>query len=189
MDPSDNAEPGQSASQLQDQPERALPTVRHRVRRPAVADAQPAPDASNATAAAPPAEEAQDPPRKVNPDGTPIGYKNPPQLTRWQKGRSGNPRGRTKGSKNVKTIWEQRLNDRIKSKANGKTKTETALETIIRGRVYDAVATRDNKAIMHVFAEVARLGLFAAEEVASINQVEESDGEIAERFRLRGSEF
>ena len=33
----------------------------------------------------------------------PVGYKNSPEHTRWKKGQSGNPTGRTKGQRNLKT--------------------------------------------------------------------------------------
>ena len=52
-----------------------------------------------------------------------VGKGKPPEHTRFQKGQSGNPTGRRKGSKNVATLLEQVLNERVVVTENGKRKT------------------------------------------------------------------
>lgn len=42
-----------------------------------------------------------------------VGYGKPPAHTRFQPGQSGNPRGRTKGTKNLKTDLMEELGERI----------------------------------------------------------------------------
>jgi uncharacterized protein (UPF0216 family) len=42
-----------------------------------------------------------------------VGYKKPPLHTRFQKGQSGNPRGRPKGSKNFSTLLADALNEPV----------------------------------------------------------------------------
>jgi hypothetical protein len=122
-----------------------------------------------------------------------VGFGKPPAAHRWQKGVSGNPKGRVKGSRNVATIWANRLNDRIKTKVNGKVTTETALEAIIRGQVYDALTTRDHRKVVHLLGEVDRLRIFNDDDESGsstpvIPSVDESDAEIVRRLmdRLSG---
>jgi uncharacterized protein (UPF0216 family) len=42
-----------------------------------------------------------------------VGYKKPPLHTRFRKGRSGNPRGRPRGSKNFSTLLADALNEPV----------------------------------------------------------------------------
>ena len=41
----------------------------------------------------------------------PVGYKNPPEHTRWKKGQSGNPTGRARGQRNLKTDLAAELSE------------------------------------------------------------------------------
>jgi len=121
-----------------------------------------------------------------------IGYRKPPTAHQWRKGVSGNPRGRVKGSKNVQTIWRHRLNDRVKTRVNGKVITETSIEAIIRGVVYDTLAKRDLKNVAHVLREVERLGIFSDPDqgghVPAPEALDVADEEIVRRFLDRLSE-
>jgi len=42
-----------------------------------------------------------------------VGYRRPPRSTQFKKGQSGNPRGRPKGSKNMKTLIEEVLRQTV----------------------------------------------------------------------------
>lgn len=55
-------------------------------------------------------------------DDNTVGYKKPPQQTRFKSGQSGNPKGRPKGYKNIKTDLLEELKERVSVTENGKTK-------------------------------------------------------------------
>src|ERR1700733_15781775 len=76
----------------------------------------------------------------------PVGYRRPPKHTQFVKGRSGNPNGRTKGSKNFGLVIEEELNTKIPINENGKRKSITKREAAAKQLVNKA-ASGDAKAI------------------------------------------
>ncbi len=63
------------------------------------------------------------------------GYGNPPKDKQFKPGKSGNPKGRPKGSKNIATILNNALSRKIKIVINGKeikiTKREALFESLV----------------------------------------------------------
>ncbi len=74
-----------------------------------------------------------------------VGYKKPPQENRFKKGQSGNPKGRPKGSKNLKTILKEVINEKVPVREDGKTRKITKLEAIIK-QVVNKASTGDPRA-------------------------------------------
>ena len=75
-----------------------------------------------------------------------VGKGKPPEHTRFQKGQSGNPTGRRKGSKNVATLLEQVLNERVIVTENGKRKRITKLQAMLK-QLANKAASGDHRAI------------------------------------------
>ena len=69
-----------------------------------------------------------------------VGYRLPPEATRFKKGVSGNPRGRPKGSLNVATVLTRTLREKVAIKENGRQKTVTKLEAALKQLVNKAAA-------------------------------------------------
>ncbi|MGB8112859.1 MAG: DUF5681 domain-containing protein [Candidatus Sulfotelmatobacter sp.] len=69
-----------------------------------------------------------------------VGYRNPPEATRFRKGQSGNPKGRRKGSQNVATVFAQTLREKVTVNENGQRKTITKLEAAIKQFVNKAAS-------------------------------------------------
>lgn len=68
-----------------------------------------------------------------------VGYAKPPKQHQYKKGQSGNPKGRPKGAKSVKTILEKELKTKIILKEQGKPLKVTKKEAIIKRLITDAV--------------------------------------------------
>jgi Family of unknown function (DUF5681) len=60
-----------------------------------------------------------------------VGYRRPPIHGQFKHGRSGNPRGRPKGSKNESTMLRELLHRKITIREGGKPRKVTILEAIL----------------------------------------------------------
>lgn len=69
----------------------------------------------------------------------PVGYKRPPVEHRFQPGRSGNPRGRKKRSKNLQTLLDQELDSAIVVKERGRERRISKREAIVKQLVTNAL--------------------------------------------------
>jgi hypothetical protein len=77
-----------------------------------------------------------------------VGYKKPPVETRFQPGRSGNPRGRPRGSKNHDTLLIELLHEPAPSPK--RTKKKPRLEALVVNLV-DRALNGDTRALVKVF--------------------------------------
>lgn len=97
------------------------------------------------------------------------GYGKPPRKHRFKKGKSGNPRGRPKGSRNISTVIEKELNGRVTVTENGQQRRFSKSQVAAKQLVNKAM-TGDQKAIQAILnlyknqdaptGDVAPLGVF-----------------------------
>jgi hypothetical protein len=62
-----------------------------------------------------------------------VGYGRPPKKHRWQKGQSGNPAGKKKGTKSLKTELLDLMNETVEVPIKGKNKKVRMLALVLRG--------------------------------------------------------
>ena len=93
-----------------------------------------------------------------------IGYGRPPIATRFQLGRSGNPRGRPRGLKSIGKLLEEALSRRIVVHENGRERRIRMQEAIIQGLVNEA-ARRNASALKLLFLLLDRYGQSGASEI------------------------
>jgi len=80
-----------------------------------------------------------------------VGYGKPPHHTQFKKGQSGNPRGRPCGSKNLKTLVNEVLNELLTITENGRRRKITKREAIVREVINNCSGTPDLRAVKIVF--------------------------------------
>jgi len=84
-----------------------------------------------------------------------VGYGRPPKETRFTAGKSGNPRGRPKGSRTIGAVLRDIIQQKIAVTENGKTRRLPALEVMLRRLVNDAMRS-DAKATKLLLSLVDR---------------------------------
>ena len=88
-----------------------------------------------------------------------VGYRKPPKHSRFKPGQSGNPRGRPRESKNLATLVDQVLHQRVTVREGGKSRRMTKWELIIHSLVNKAIRG-DARAAQAAFALARQMGQF-----------------------------
>jgi hypothetical protein len=112
-----------------------------------------------------------------------VGYGKPPVHTRFQKGRSGNPKGRPRGKKNMSTLLSAALDAAIIVVENGRRKKISKREAIIT-QLVNKSASADLKATQIVLAMLQDVEA-RADDSSDSATFTEADQEIIQRIQAR----
>ena len=115
-----------------------------------------------------------------------IGRGKPPRHAGFQKGRSGNPKGRPKGSKNLATLLNQALDEKVYVTEDGVRRRVTKRELVIK-QLVNKSATADLRAIKQLTDIVERVEprTGASQAPAEPPQLTATDREVIELFVAR----
>ena len=114
-----------------------------------------------------------------------VGYGRPPSEKRFKPGRSGNPTGQPKGSRNAKSIVGQVVNEKISIRENGRTRKVTKLEAMLQAATVKAIKG-DTRALNTMLAFLARAGQLTEPEAdGPATSLPEDDDAIIRDFLRR----
>lgn len=121
-------------------------------------------------------------------DGPPVeadkvGYKCPPKAHRFQKGKSGNPRGRRKGAKNFETLVREELGKIIHIKADGKLQRTSVGQALLMRTLREGVGG-SRRAAEQGLRLMERYGSVAEPDEEEYNLGLLTDAELDEWVRL-----
>ncbi len=121
-----------------------------------------------------------------SPKNNKVGYRQPPEHSRFKAGQSGNPHGRPRGALNLATILERTLREPTVIVENGKRKTVTKLEAAIK-QVVNQAASGKLKAVqlLTTLVRSAEQAPGTKISVASVNIDEATALRLAETYLAR----
>jgi hypothetical protein len=112
------------------------------------------------------------------------GYGKPPLHTRFQKGRSGNPKGRPRGRKNMSTLLSDALNGSVIVVENGRRKKISKRQAIIT-QLVNKSASADLKATQILLAMLRDIESRADPGCDDTPAFTEADQQIIQRIQAR----
>ena len=116
-----------------------------------------------------------------------VGYRSPPKASQFTPGKSGNPRGRPKGSRSVGAVLQEIIQQKIAVSEKGRTRRIPVLEVMLRRLANDAMRS-DPKAMKLLLSLIDRYGE-ATETTLPLSEMLAEDRDILAQYlpRLRGS--
>ena len=115
-----------------------------------------------------------------------VGYGKPPRHSRFTKGQSGNPRGRPRGSKNLKTLLSEALNEPVIVTEEGGRRKITKREAIIT-QLVNRSASADFRAIKILLDMVRDIESQTEPASAETSPFNEADEKVIEQLKARFS--
>ncbi len=98
--------------------------------------------------------------------GYEVGYRKPPKQARFKPGQSGNPKGRPKHRRNLRTLIEEALSETVTIREGDRTRTLPKREALIRTLVNGALM-KEAKTLQSFLALMRATGLISDEPEAA----------------------
>jgi hypothetical protein len=117
-------------------------------------------------------EDPRQDPSRPDPASWQVGYKRPPLHTRFKPGQSGNPKGRAKGTQNLRTLFNRIMNEQVSVREGTRVRKVSKAEAVLRGLILGAMKG-DPKNVVTMFRLAEQTGHFR-----------EARGEISEIQRI-----
>ncbi len=113
----------------------------------------------------------------------PVGYGKPPVHTRFQKGQSGNPRGRPRGAKNLSTLLTEALDEKVPITQQGRRRKVSKREIIVT-QLVNKSAQADLKATQILLGMMQDIERRAEASIGSAT-LSEADRQVLQFIRNR----
>src|SRR3954453_11139330 len=113
------------------------------------------------------------------------GYKRPPPAHRFKPGQSGNPSGRPKGSKNLKTLVQKLAETKVKFTRGSRTKTVTWAEALVF-KVFQSALAGNEKAQVTALGLLDKHRAVPASPAADPQALEQQRALVAQILNARG---
>jgi hypothetical protein len=109
-----------------------------------------------------------------------VGHGKPPMARQFQKGKSGNPKGRPKGARNLKTDLLEELHERIAVSEGGRRKTFTKQQVLLKRLMSEAISgnLKASALLLQLSMQFERAGDF----VPATTPLSREDEEILRRY-------
>ena len=129
------------------------------------------------------ADEAKDREPKPGGEAYTVGYGRPPVHSRFKPGRSGNPKGKEKGSKGLKAVVATVFNEKISVRTPRGVRKVTKIEALVQKLMNEAL-TGDGKAVQQIVRLAKDAGLADVAEAieAATHQLAAEDQQILDRY-------
>ena len=113
-----------------------------------------------------------------------VGYKRPPQHTRFKAGQSGNPKGKAIGTLNLKNDLEQELSERISIREGDRSSRISKLRALLKAMMVKGLKG-DTKAASFVLQLVAKMITSKEEPAGTADAISDDDLSIFEDYIAR----